>query len=46
MEIINDLREHIASYYDNIIAIIPKMLLAIVIVGILMTILKYEERNL
>lgn len=45
MEIINDLRVQIASYYDNIVAIIPKVFLAIILVIILMTILKYLRKR-
>lgn len=45
MEIINDIRVHLVNYYDNIIAIIPKVLLAIVIVGLLMTVLKYLRKK-
>lgn len=45
MEIINDLRVQIASYYDNIVAIIPKVFLAIILVVILMTILKYVRKR-
>ena len=45
MDIINDLRAHMAKYYDNIIEIIPKVLLALVIVGLLMTILKYLRKK-
>lgn len=45
MEIINDLRVQVASYYDNIVAIIPKVFLAIIIVVILMAILKYLRKR-
>ena len=45
MDIVNDLRGHMAKYYDNIVEIIPKVLLALVLVGLLMTILKYLRKK-
>jgi len=45
MDIVNDLREHMAKYYDNLVEIIPKVLLALVLVGLLMTILKYLRKK-
>lgn len=45
MEIINDLKAQIASYYENIIALIPKLSLAIIIVAIILTILRYLRKR-
>ncbi len=45
MEIINDLKIQIASYYDNIIAIIPKLALAFIIVFTLLSILRYVRKR-
>ncbi len=45
MEIINDLEAQIASYYDSIIAIIPKITLAIIIVVVLLLLLRYIRKR-
>ena len=45
MEILNDLKTQMASYYDGIIAIIPKLAVAILIVVLLLSFLRYVRRR-
>jgi small-conductance mechanosensitive channel len=46
MEIITDLKNQILTYYDGIIAIIPKIFIAIVLTTIFLTVMGWIRRNL
>jgi len=45
MEIISDLKEHILTYYDDFIAIIPRLFLAVIIVIIFSLIARFVRRK-
>jgi len=46
MDIVSDLKNQFLSYYDKIVVLLPKLLLAIVVAVLLMTILKYFRKKL
>lgn len=45
MEILNDLQNQVLSYYDSIIAIIPKLAIAILLTGLFLTIMGWVRRK-
>jgi len=46
MDIVSDLKNQFLSYYDKIVVLLPKLLLAIVVAVLLMTVLKYFRKKL
>lgn len=45
MEILNDLQNQVLSYYDSLIAIIPKLAIAILLTGLFLTIMGWVRRK-